>query len=212
MRFVGAILFFVSSVVWFLGCASMNRTTSQIPKPAIPEFVMQPLHSQKVHKAKVYTHADGSFRKFSIYVDATSLPAWVITIADEKIGKGEPKSCEIEQYQDGTKVYEVTRIIDGKAVEIAIKEDRTVHYLEKQLFEEELPATIKAAIAKLTGFVFQEAEVKEISNAKLYEIEGTMGDAWWSFEIDEKGEIKRRTLLLPAKLAVDQIVGQDEDR
>jgi hypothetical protein len=199
-----------SPAIWFAGVSCLwmvagCATGQTVTRAGLPEFVMPPLKAQNVEKVKLYLRPDGSFRKFSVYAARQeALPEWVSLLADEKIGKGESKEFEIEQYENGDQCYELTRVINGKSVEMSVKLDRSVGYLEKQIAPEEIPAPVKAAIDKIEGFQLQEAEVKEAGAKKTYEVEGKIKDAAWEIELDDSGQILTRSLEVKTELMVDQ--------
>ena len=191
-------------------CASQQniRCRQFAAQPAtagIPSFVFEALLGSDVKRAKLYLDANGRFHKWAAYVDKAAIPAWAHAAADAKLGKGEDISYEIEQYGTGEKVYEVTRKVGDKTLELSINSDtQKPLYIEKKgLATDAMPAAIKAAAAKVTGLTAETYTLKEYtSGKKVHEVYGKIGGKPYKLYFDETGKLKRKQLQLTATLAV----------
>lgn len=174
-------------------------------KLAIPEFVLTALQSNGALRVKLYIAKDGTLRKSAVYVTKESVPTWVHEMADEKLGKGEDESYEVEQYADGQQVYEVTRKVDGVSQELAITIDKSVLYLERKLPENELPEKVATALKGLENFTMEEAESKTYTDGRQeFEVEGKQGEVHVVLQLSTEGEIVGQSRKLTATIAVDK--------
>ena len=105
------------------------------------------LSSSAAQRAKLYVDERGQITKVTIYTAREAAPEWLHALADAQIGQGPDESFEQEIYADIGLVYEVTRQVQGKRVELAAREDRSVHYIEQELTLDELPEPVKLALA-----------------------------------------------------------------
>jgi len=169
----------------------------------IPDFVLQEMTGAHALRAKLYVATDGHLRKFTIYVNHDAIPDWVHTMADEKIGSGADASYEIEQYENGDQVYEISRIINDHPVELSVRTDKSVKYIETWLDPEVLPASIQAAMAETAGFVLERASIKEGPGLKVYQLRGTKDDVEHRLVFSDAGELMYTSRALPAKLELD---------
>jgi hypothetical protein len=186
-------------------CPEIPRAAPSAGEPAFPAFPLAALKGPHARSVKLYINADGSFHKYVVYVDRAAIPDWVHKMADKEIGTGEEMELEVEQYDDGTKVYEVTRKVAGKLLELSVRaEDRKKHYIErKDAPLSEMPAKVKTTAEGVQGFTVKRYEVKEMaSGEKLHEVEGEYSGGKVSLYITEDGVIKHRFAELPAKVKV----------
>lgn len=209
-------LFSVMTMILALvsSCASTtaqncDKTTPPPQQPAaaagIPAFPLEALQGPHAKSAKLYVKTDGTIRKYTVYVERAAIPDWVHAMADKEIGKGEDVEFEVEQYENGDKVYEVTRLVDGKKVELAVSVDRKKLYTEvKDLPLESLPAPLKKTADGIAGFTLKSWETKEKPSGKIHELHGELEGKPYTLYVADDGTIQSRRTQLPAKLNVER--------
>lgn len=189
MRFGLSLLLF-----GLVGCAG-----APAPRPAaLPAFVVDALQGPDALEAKLYVAEDGVIEKVVAYVGRDSVPAWVHAMADEKLGAGEAHEFEIEQYADGTRTYEVTRLIDGRKAEMSVTVDKALRYTEVELAPEAVPAPVKAAADGMAGVSVQRIERKQGPGVDHFEIVGKEGEREVRIELDAAGMVLTKARRLPA--------------
>jgi hypothetical protein len=199
-------LLIVITCLAMAGCCKDCKTDGATAKGAgVPGFVVEQAKAGNLLKTKLYVGLDGSIVKFSAYVKAEALPDWLPPLADEKIGKGEFKSGEIEMYEGGIMAYEITRIVDGKKVELSADENQNVLYIERAMAVDELPAEVKAGVDKIEGFEAAEAESKEYKDKTSYEVEGKLNGSEVEIELDAKGAIVTQGVEVPGATLVQTL-------
>jgi hypothetical protein len=209
----GKSIIFGSVVVLLLtSCAAEKpcpRTAEDEPPavsvPALPSFVLEALQSEGAQSVKLYFAKDGTIRKSAVYVTKETLPDWVHTMADEKLGQGKDEEYEVEEYRDGAQAYEITRKIKGVSQELSVTVDKTVRYIEKKLKKKDLPENVAAAIQGLEGFKMDEAESKTLPDGTVeYEVEGTEGGINVQYKMSAAGEILSQSRMFTAKVTADR--------
>lgn len=171
----------------------------------IPAFPLKALQSPHAKRAKLYLDKNGRFTKYAVYVSKEGIPAWAHAAADKELGKGEDLEFEVEQYGTGEKVYEITRMVDGKKVELSLDSatKKKLYTEKKGLAVDALPAPVKAAVAKVEGFTAESYSLKEYaSGKKLHEVEGKQGGKALEIYFDDKGAIIRKQRPMTAVLKV----------
>jgi len=168
----------------------------------IPEFPMKALQSPHVMRGKLYLAADGKVEKYTVYVTKDGVPAWVHEMADEKIGKGEPHSFEVEQYDDGSNVYEVKRKVGGKLMELSVRTDRSIKYIERQLEEKDIPEAGRAVIKSVANFMPEGYFIKEGPAMAEYQIRGKIGELQHRIRLRKDGSLVAVQKFLPATFEI----------
>lgn len=190
------------------------RTAADEAKPAapgaaatIPAFPLAALRGPHALRAKIYLKPDGTLRKYSVYVARAAVPAWVLAMADKELGQGEDTDFEVEQYENGDTVYEVTRKVGGKTVELSVhSETRKKLYTElKGLPLDGAPEAIKQAVAGVKGFApdADGLEIKSYADRKVFEVAGKLEGRALTIYFAEDGAILNRSHTIPTKLKVD---------
>lgn len=168
----------------------------------VPDFPLVALQGPHAQRARVYVDTDGSFYKFAIYVGRDGVPSWVLAMADEKIGRGEDKEFELEEYVSGARVFEITRIIDGREVEIAIRADKTFLYVERKGEPGDLsalPPEVKIAVDQIDGFTPNRVVIKEGPHTpRAIKVEGTIGEEQHAHYFAPDGQRMKSRRTLPA--------------
>jgi hypothetical protein len=184
----------------FAGCESAQRSAPQV---GVPAYILEGLKKPGAEKAKVYVDSAGHLVKYEVYIDCKGVPEWVMKMADDKLGQGESRPCEMERYADGDEVYEVTRIVEGKERELSVKTNQTLKYIERSMTPEELPEAIKATVAKVAGFQLEEAAFKEGPMLTLFVLKGKKEGRAYRLEIQKGGELSRESQILQGEVVVD---------
>lgn len=186
------------------GPATCSKTTTA-GALAIPAFPLAALQGPHAQRAKIYLDAAGRIHKVSVYVGKAGLPAWAHAAADAALGKGEDQEYEVEQYANGDQTYELTRLVAGKKVEVALDaRSKQVLYTEKKgLAVDAIPAPIKAALGRLSGFAAESYTLKTPQvGAPVHEVYGKQGGQRWKVYLAGDGKLLRRHRELPAKVGV----------
>lgn len=154
------------------------QETEVSPKPAgatgFDLALMETARQAKaVKELRVYYDAKGQVRKSAVYHgDESKVPAPVLAVIKSKFPDATVSSYEHEIYAEHGYVYELElTTAQGDALEVSVKADGTIHYVERKIVPSEgVPnATIRQAIeAKLPGGVIKEMEIKE--GPELYEL------------------------------------------
>ena len=171
--------------------------------PAIPDFIRSHLSSPHALKAKLYVAPDGQVRKYAVYVAKDAIPAWVFEIADAELGPGEDTEFEVEQYENGDQVYEITRVVDGQPKELSVKLDKTVKYVETAIAPDALPAPVKAAVEGVSGFAPELYLTKKGPDLELYQVKGLKDGASYRLDLAADGTITSQSRDLDAGFVVD---------
>jgi len=173
----------------------------------IPPFPLAALTGPHALRAKLYLKPDGTLRKYAVYVAKAAIPQWVFAMADKELGQGEDVDHEVEQYENGDTVYEVTRKVDGKVVELSVhSETKKKLYTEtKDLPLGEAPEAIKKAVAGIKGFAADAdgLEIKTYTDRKVFEVHGKLEGRAQTIYFAEDGAVLNRSYTVPAKLNVD---------
>lgn len=172
---------------------------------AIPAFPLAALHGPHAQRAKLYLDAAGRIHKVAVYVTKAGIPAWAHAAADAALGKGEDQEYEVEEYANGDQTYELTRLVAGKTVEVALdaRSKQVLYTEQKGLAVDTLPAPIKAALGRLPGFSAESYTLKTPKvGAKMHEVYGKQGGQRWKVYLADDGKLLRRHRELPAKLGV----------
>lgn len=174
------------------------------PQPALPDAVLAALRLPTSLRATVVLGTDGAVRKSTAYVPREAMPEWVLTMAEEKLGAGEDVEFEVEVYEDGVTVYEVTRRVAGEEVELSVNADKSVRYLEKTVDPAKLPEAVATAVAAIDGFVPAKAALKEAAGAKQYQVTGQRDGRTYRLVLDETGKQMGKSRVLAAELHLDE--------
>jgi uncharacterized membrane protein YkoI len=159
-----------------------------------------------VSKVKVFTKPDGTVRKLAVYHnDPDRVPAPVKAAAEKAYPKSTVLSYESEIYVDLGEVFEVElKTADGKKVEFAAKPDGTLHYVESEIPEAEVPEQVLAtAKALVLGGKFIEAERKQGKDTLEFAVKLEKDGLKHYLHVAPDGTLKRHTLRIPAEFEVE---------
>lgn len=160
-------------------CATPTPTppTGQLKAPMTPvagfdaKLMKTAQQASGVRELRVYFQGDGAVRKTSVYhSDASRIPAAVMALVQERYPGATPRYYEHELYTDDGYVYEVDfKTANGEEIEVSVKEDGTLKYIESYIDADKVPEAIKATVAsKVPGGTIGDVEVKE--GPGLYEV------------------------------------------
>ena len=134
---------------------------SREPKARIPDFPMKALALPSATRAGMFVSRDGTITRYTVHVGPEAIPEWVSRMADERIGKGEDLEVEMELYPDGSEVFELYRMIDGREKQLSVHADKTVKYLGRQVDEKDLPDKVGATLRGIRAFAPEKIIFKE---------------------------------------------------
>jgi hypothetical protein len=147
-----AVVLLAGAAAFVVGHAQ-DRSTISEPGASVPEFARRALVSPNARKADLFISPAGRISKSSVVVSREGIPSWVVAMADGSMGKGEDLAYEVEVYPDGSEVYEVYRRVEGQERQLSVRADnRKIFYLGVELKEDELPASVKDALARFKDF------------------------------------------------------------
>jgi hypothetical protein len=149
-------------------------TECEVYEGKIPKFIMEALTSPHAMKAKLYITKDGSIDRSKVVLQREGMPEWTHPIAEDKLGTGEDVSYEAEVYADGTAVYEICRMVDGKPKKVSIRRDKSVRYIEMTIERDAVPEEVAATVAKLQGFKADEWRRREGENLSEVHVRGSV--------------------------------------
>ncbi len=170
--------------------------------PKFPKFIMDALHSPHVLRGKIYVARDGTIERAKVFVRREGLPEWTHQIADDKLGKGQEVAYEVEVYGDGTEVYEIARLIEGRPKKISLRRDQKVRYVEQLFDKGSLPAAVAATLGKIEGFQVGEVRRREGDKLTEYHIVGLIAGVPHRAMIRADGTLQSVTRHLPAEMEV----------
>lgn len=178
------------------------------PQQQIPEFPLKAMRSPHARGVKLYVSSSGGVDKVAVKVARAAIPEWVFEQVTAQLGAGADVEFEIEQYANGDEIYEVTRLVNGKLREAAIRgTDQAFMYMEeKDLVLADLPAPVRAALDAPPGGL----EVREIHRQKRadgtdrYVISGRRQGTPLSLIFDKSGALIARRQILPGNVILSQ--------
>ncbi len=190
------------SMIVLAGCTLFAASCA--PTPLLNDGMKQEIAAGRVKSMKLYVDSNGNVEKRSLYVTRSAVPDWVVTMANEKIGPGSNEYFELEWYAEAPnmRVYEVTRTIKGKKVEVSMNEHKQLRYIEREISSASLPAKVKAAVNSLSGFKVEEYEEKTGEGFHYYQVEGMQNGAEITYTYDADGMLLKTQRIIPTKLEV----------
>lgn len=192
-----------------LACLMMTPACGGAPKTQpIPEFPLKAMQSPHARSIKLYVSPSGEVTKVAVNVSREALPAWVFALADEKLGEGPDLEFEIEQYGNGDEVYEITRAVQGRHKEMAVRgtDKRFLYFEFKGLSIADLPAPVKAALDAPPGGLEVVEVVKQsrADGADRFTIKGRRHGVRVSLSFDPQGKKLTERRVLPGSIALSQ--------
>ncbi len=170
---------------------------------AVPQGPREVLFDPNVERARLYFEDGGNVAKYTAYVEAKALPAWVVQMANEKLGPGEDLEWEIEYYGADKQVYEVTRRTADGIREISVGDDRTVFYLHFVIEPSELPDAVRERVQQFAGLKMTEAARKEYTDGAVrYLVRGEFHGENHRMLLSDTGELLAHTRAVPAVIEV----------
>ncbi|MFN3199150.1 MAG: hypothetical protein ACE366_12185 [Bradymonadia bacterium] len=188
-----------------LGLSGCGGTPKQ---QVIPEFPLKAMRSPHARGVKLYVSPQGMVDKVAVAVAREALPDWTFALADAQLGAGTDIEFEIEQYANGDEIYEITRLVEGKPKEIAIRgTDRKVVYFEdKGLDVGDLPEAVRTALDTPPGGleVMGIQHQRRADGTDRYTIKGRRQGVPVSVTFSAKGQKLSERHVLPGDLALDR--------
>ena len=173
---------------------------SREPKARIPDFPMKALAQPTASRAGLFVSRDGTITRYAVHVGPEVFPEWVSKMADERIGKGEDLDYECELYPDGSEVFEIYRMIDGREKQLSVHADRSVKYLGRQLDEKDLPDRVGATLRGIKAFAPEKIIFKDGPKFAEYHIRGRIASVPHRLRISSDGRLLSLQRKIPAEV------------
>jgi len=173
---------------------------SREPKARIPGFTMRALAEPSATRAGMFVSRDGTITRYAVHVGPDALPEWVGKVADERIGKGEDLEYECELYPDGSEVFEIYRMVDGREKQLSVHADRTVKYIGRQLDEKDLPDRVGATLRGIKAFVPEKIIFKEGPKFSEVHVRGRIAGTPHRVRISGDGRLLSIQKKVPAEI------------
>lgn len=169
--------------------AAWRTQDSREPKPRIPEFALKALSHPTASRAGIFISRDGTLTRYAVKVGPEAMPEWIAAMADERIGKGEDLEYEVELYPDGSEVYEIYRLVDGREKQLSVHADRNVKYVGRQMEEKDLPDRVGATLRGVKSFLPEKIILKEGPRFTEYHVRGRIGGAPYRLRMSGDGRL-----------------------
>jgi hypothetical protein len=184
-------------------CSRSYSQDQEPQNPKLSKFIVDALASPHAIKARLHVTRDGTIERATVYLKRDGLPDWTHDLADEKLGKGEDISYEMEVYGDGTEVYEICRQVDCYPQKISMRRDRNVNYLETCVDASALPEAVSTTLSKIVGFKADECSRRDGDGTSEYHITGAMLGIPHRVRITADGTLR----VLEKQLAAEMVIG-----
>lgn len=173
----------------------------------LPGEMMELLRSGKVLRARLYLGERGELVKTAFYVEASSMPGWVMEQAEATLGvaAGADDVYEVEHYAAYGLVYEAKRAVEGRAREVSFKADKSVLYVERELGREELPAPAQEAIGRAEAAGARLTYVSRVEYAGgevKHQAKVMRGERQERLLFDAQGALVSRSVEAPGKVEI----------
>lgn len=147
-------------------CPEVTPQPAAEGAPALfePALVQVAQNAKGVHKIKLFFDAEGRPTKQSVYHrDFTLMPEAVRKTVEAEAPGGELVAAESELYTGVGRVFEVeVKLPDGRELEVSVKEDGTLYYVERKQDPKLLGDSVRATIeATVPGGTVDEVETKK---------------------------------------------------
>jgi hypothetical protein len=179
----------------------MKETPKAADASAAPIFDAEELAlltgSETIKEVRVYLDAGGKMRKLAVYhKDADEVPAVVRQKIDEAYPGATVRYYETERYAGIGRVYEVEiQAADGAELEMSMKPDGTLHYLEEVVDAAAIDAAILEKVdARVPGASVVEAESKKGPEVDILLIKVTDPAGRTHYLNFQGGELKRHSV------------------
>lgn len=192
-------------------CRDASPKTAQQDSQAakLPKFIVDALASPHALKARLHVSRDGTIERAKVFVTREGLPDWTHAVADEKLGKGEDVSYEVEVYGDGTEVYEICRQVDCYPRKVSIHRDRNILYVETGVDAASVVEAISTALGKIPGFKPEEYFQRDGDGTVEYHVTGTLLGIPHRARITADGTLRVLEKRLAAELEVGANIGTE---
>ena len=180
--------------------AAWQLQDSREQKARIPDFPMKALAHSSAIRAGMFVSRDGTITRYAVHVGPDAIPEWVSKMADERIGKGEDVDYEMELYPDGSEVYEIYRLIDGREMQLSVQGDRNVKYIGRQVEEKDLPDRVGATLRGIRTFLPEKIIIKEGPSFSEVQVRGRIGGVPHRVRISGDGRLIALQKKVPAEI------------
>ncbi len=147
-------------------CPEVTPQPAAEGAPALfdPALVQVAQTAQGTHKIKLFFDAEGRPIKQAVYHrDFKLMPEAVRKTVEAEAPGGELIAAESELYAGVGRVFEVeVKLPDGRELEVSVKEDGTLYYVERKLDPKLLADSVRATVeATVPGGTIDEVETKK---------------------------------------------------
>ena len=153
--------------------------------------------SETIKEARVYLDEGGKMRKLAIYHnDAGALPEAVRAKVEQTYPGATVRYYETERYAGIGRLYEIeVQTADGKELEMSMKPDATLYYLEEAVDAATLDAAIVEKVnARVPGATIVEAETKKGPEVDILLIKATDAGGRTHYLNFQGGELERHSV------------------
>ena len=178
-------------------------------KPTLPRFIVEALSSPYAIKARLHVSRDGTIERAKVCLTREGMPEWTHDLADQKLGKGEDVSYEVEVYEDGTEVYEICRQVDCYPQKVSMHRDRNILYVETGVDASSVIEAIATTLSKIPGFKPEEYYQRESDGTVEYHVVGTILGIPHRARIMADGTLRVLEKQLAAELDVSASTGTE---
>ena len=159
----------INFLITVLSLSAACASTSQMH---IPKFMVPYIQNGQANRMKLYLNDQGVAERVTLYVQKEAVPEWVYKKADSVIGEGVDQNYEVELYENGDQVYEISRLVKERVVKVSFKFDQTLRYVERKYTENDVPEGVKNAVRNTEYFTAADYGLREGPGIKAFFVTG----------------------------------------
>lgn len=189
------------------GCASSSTGGAGGMGAALPTEMTSLLRDGKVNRTRTYLDMAGRVEKTAFYVGAADMPKWVLDEAERRLGQGvgDGDDYEVEHYPEHGLVFEVKRVVSGKARELSFKADRSLLYEEVEVERSGLPDPVRAELERgeAAGFALKSAvKTTWASGTVQWQLKLMKAERQHRLRYDQDGVLVSKSVEAPGKVEI----------
>lgn len=189
------------------GCASSSTGGAGGTGAGLPTEMTALLRDGKVNRTRTYLDMAGRVEKTAFYVVAADMPKWVLDEAEKRLGQGvgDGDDYEVEHYPEHGLVFEVKRVVSGKARELSFKADRSLLYEEVEVERGELPDPVRAELERgeAAGFTLRSAvRTAWASGTVQWQLKLMKAERQHRLRYDKDGVLISKSVEAPGKVEI----------
>lgn len=191
----------------FAGCASTSAGGAGGLGAALPSEMTSLLRDGKVNRTRTYLDMAGRVEKTAFYVGAADMPKWVLDEAERRLGQGvgDGDDYEVEHYPEHGLVFEVKRVVAGKARELSFKADRSLLYEEIEVERGELPDPVRGQLERgeAAGFTLRSAVRTSWADGRVqWQLKLMKAERQHRLRFDKDGVLVSKSVEAPGKVEI----------